>query len=95
MMDDVEYEEDDYDYSDFNSTSNSTLQFVKELHNITRDPGKMVKMICEVKNLDGNNTNSKVTFNWLKFSAPIPRNDRRITIKQINVNIFLLKILRL
>lgn len=83
-LEDLDYE-DDYDYGDFNSTSNGTLQFVKELTNVSRDAGKMIKMVCEVKNLDVNATNSKVTFNWLKFSVPILKNDRRITIKQINV----------
>lgn len=86
-LEDLDYE-DDYDYADFNSTANGTLQFVRELTNVTRDPGKMVKMICEVKNLDTNSTNSKVTFQWLKFTAPVPRNDKRIIIKQINVSWF-------
>lgn len=82
-VEDLDYDED-YDYGDFNSTGNGTLQFVKELTNVTRDPGKMVKLICEVKNLDTNATNSKVTFTWLKFSVPI-LTEKRISIKQINV----------
>lgn len=86
MVDDLDYEDDDYDYTDFNSTANGTLQFTKELTNITRDPGKTARMVCEVKNLDTNSTVSKVTFNWLKFSAPVPRNDRRISVKTINVS---------
>lgn len=89
FADELDYE-DDYDYAEFNFTTNGTLQFVRELTNLTRDPGKMVRMVCEVKNLAENST--KVTFNWLKFSAPIPRNDRRITIKQINVICFIIEI---
>lgn len=82
---------DDYDYTDVNSTANGTLQFIRELTNLTRDPGRTVKMVCEVKNLDTNATSSKVTFNWLKFSAPVPRSDRRISIKQINVIVVFIK----
>lgn len=88
-LEDLDYEEDDYDYTDFNSTANGTLQFVRELINVTRDPGRTVKLICEVKNSDTNATNSKVTFNWLKFGAPIPKSDRRISVKQIHVIVVL------
>ncbi|XP_074031673.1 tyrosine-protein kinase transmembrane receptor Ror isoform X2 [Leptinotarsa decemlineata] len=74
-----EYEEDDEDYEDFsniNSTSNGSLVFINELYNITRDPGKQVKLVCEVKNSDTNNTNSKVSFNWRHNEVPIDSNDR-------------------
>ncbi|KAG5876171.1 hypothetical protein JTB14_015726 [Gonioctena quinquepunctata] len=72
-----EYEEDDEDYEDFssiNSTSNGSLVFINELLNITRDPGKQAKLVCEVK--DVNNTNGRVSFNWRHNEVPIDSNDR-------------------
>ncbi|CAG9821424.1 unnamed protein product [Phaedon cochleariae] len=68
---DYEDEEVDDDFPNINSTSNGSLVFISELYNLTRDPGKLVKMVCEVKNLDTNNTNSKVSFKWRHNNTPI------------------------
>ncbi|CAH0549358.1 unnamed protein product [Brassicogethes aeneus] len=75
--DDEDYNEDyDEDFSNLNSTSaNGTLIFVKELTNITRDPGKLLKLTCEVQTLDLNNTN-KITIKWRQNEAPIEIKNR-------------------
>lgn len=70
-----EYEDDDYDeFTNFNITSNSTLQFTKKLMNITKDSGTTVKLVCEVQNLDPNNT--KVTFRWKHNEVPLQSDDK-------------------
>lgn len=61
-----------------------TLHFTKELKNITRDVGRMVRMVCEVKNVHPNATNQTVKFKWYKFSAPIT--DERVTIARLKKN---------
>ncbi|XP_060534424.1 tyrosine-protein kinase transmembrane receptor Ror-like isoform X2 [Cylas formicarius] len=73
-----EYE--DEDFSNLNSTSNGTLVIVKGLTNITRDPGKTAKIVCEVQNLDLNSTN-KVTFIWRINEVPVTTESNRIKVK--------------
>lgn len=65
VSEDYENNEDDYDeYSNSSATYNGTLEITKKLVNITKDPGTMVRFVCEVQNIDTNNTNSKVKFRW-------------------------------
>nr|CAI5830641.1 unnamed protein product [Callosobruchus analis] len=51
-----------------------TLVFLKHLENVTSHEGKMIRLECEVKNLDTNSSNSKVTFNWRHNGAPANAN---------------------
>ncbi|CAG9853530.1 unnamed protein product [Phyllotreta striolata] len=95
-----EYDEDDEDYDDFsnvNSTSNGTLAFIAELSNVTRDGGKLVKFVCEVKQLDLNHTNHKVSFNWRHNGVPVDANDRFKIRNKGKENVFssILRILKL
>ena len=57
--------------------------FLKVLTNITRDPGKTVKFICQVHNLDQNN--SKVNFSWKINEVPLTLDDSRIKVKNFKV----------
>ncbi|VEN42632.1 unnamed protein product [Callosobruchus maculatus] len=74
-QEDYPYEDDtDLDYEDspnINSTTNATLVFLKQLENVTSPEGKMVRLECEVKNLDTNSSNSKVSFSWRHNGAPV------------------------
>ncbi|XP_057651083.1 tyrosine-protein kinase transmembrane receptor Ror-like isoform X2 [Diorhabda carinulata] len=72
-----EYEDDeDYeDISNINSTSNGSLTFITKLSNVTRNVGKAAKFVCEVKNLDTNHTNSKVSISWRHF-VPVETNEK-------------------
>ncbi|KAJ8931385.1 hypothetical protein NQ314_015710, partial [Rhamnusium bicolor] len=65
-----------------------SLIFTKELVNVTRDPGKVVKLICEVQNLDTNNT-IRVSFNWKHNEVPVEY-DNRFRIKNVKIkdNVF-------
>ncbi|XP_025834764.1 inactive tyrosine-protein kinase transmembrane receptor ROR1-like, partial [Agrilus planipennis] len=81
--DDYEGDTDDYlDPNSLSSSSNGSIQFVKELNNITRSSGKTLKLKCEVKLVDLNSTNSKVNFTWYRNSGHLPE-DSRITVKNI------------
>lgn len=53
-----------------------TLQFVKELSNITKNSGETIKLRCEVKQITLNSSNQKVQFEWLQNSAPIIKGKR-------------------
>lgn len=64
ISEDYEETEDYEDYSNANSTYNGTLEFTKRLLNLTKDPGTLVRFVCEVQNSDINNTNGKVKFRW-------------------------------
>ncbi|KAK5638287.1 hypothetical protein RI129_012582 [Pyrocoelia pectoralis] len=78
---DVEDDYDDYeDIAQGNLTVNGSLQFIKELTNLTKQSGKTVKLICEVKNLDVNSTNTKVQFTWRQNYAEV-KESRRFIIK--------------
>ncbi|KAK9739895.1 Immunoglobulin I-set domain [Popillia japonica] len=71
-----EYEEDyddhDYDdYTDINTTPNGTLQFLRELTNVTKTAGDTVKLRCEIKNSDPNSSNTQVTVRWFMDFAQI------------------------
>ncbi|XP_056631245.1 tyrosine-protein kinase transmembrane receptor Ror-like isoform X2 [Diorhabda sublineata] len=72
-----EYEDDeDYeDISNINSTSNGSLTFITKLSNVTRNVGKAAKFVCEVKNLDTNHTNSKVSISW-RHLVPVETNEK-------------------
>ncbi|KRT86226.1 Immunoglobulin, partial [Oryctes borbonicus] len=82
-----EYDEDleddgDYaDYTDINTTPNGTLQFLRELTNVTKSAGETVKLRCEIKNLDPNTTNSLIAVKWLMDFAPIsPHGNKKIKV---------------
>ena len=51
-----------------------TLQFLKELTNVTKSVGDTVKLRCEVKNLDANP--SKVAIKWKLNYASIIESKR-------------------
>uniref|UniRef100_A0A1Y1M7M7 receptor protein-tyrosine kinase n=1 Tax=Photinus pyralis TaxID=7054 RepID=A0A1Y1M7M7_PHOPY len=78
VEDDYEYDYDDIAQANF--TANGTLQFIKDLTNITKPSGKTVTLTCEVKNLDANSTNTRVQFTWRKNNAKIDES-KRIVIK--------------
>lgn len=72
--------------------------FNRELTNLTKESGKMVKLICEVQNLDANNTNSRVSFVWKLNEVPV-ETDNRFKIRNVKVRgairyVFLLKVYR-
>ncbi|XP_049824596.1 tyrosine-protein kinase transmembrane receptor Ror-like isoform X2 [Aethina tumida] len=71
---DDEFADEDYDedFSNLTSTTpNGTLFFIQELHNTTKDSGiKNLKLTCEVRNNDINNTN-KINFMWRKNEAQV------------------------
>ncbi|XP_063927006.1 tyrosine-protein kinase transmembrane receptor Ror-like [Zophobas morio] len=70
-----DYEEEEDDKAATNSSSNATLVFTKRLENVTVDVGqKVVKLVCEVQNLDANGT--RVTFSWRKNNAPVEKSGR-------------------
>ncbi|XP_018562760.1 tyrosine-protein kinase transmembrane receptor Ror isoform X1 [Anoplophora glabripennis] len=71
-----DYDEEIEDLSNINSTSNGTLVFTRELTNLTRESGKMAKLICEAQNLDTNNTNGRVGFVWKLNEVPVETDDR-------------------
>lgn len=77
--DDID-DEDDYndEYLELNSTTNGTLQFVRELGNLTKTTGDSIKLRCEVKNL--NISFPKVQFAWYHDFVQIT-NSKRIKIK--------------
>jgi hypothetical protein len=82
---DNEYEEYDDDdiITALNTSTNSTLVFTRPMENVTADPGaKLVKLVCEVQNLDPNNT--KVTFTWRKNNAPVDKN-KHVNVKTLKV----------
>ncbi|KAK9880670.1 hypothetical protein WA026_011907 [Henosepilachna vigintioctopunctata] len=77
---DDEYEED-IEECEESPYSNGTLKFTSDkLKNTTRDPGKIVKFICEVENLDNS---TKATISWHKYTVPIEANSPKIQIKNV------------
>lgn len=79
-----------------------TLHFIKELANITKHSGKNVTLRCEVKEIERNQTKSKIQFKWLQNYAEIKENAKfRIKNKvnwQISLDIiipFLFSLIRL
>lgn len=64
-----------------------TLQFLKELTNITKNSGEILKLRCDVKVLDANLTLSKIRTNWLHNEAPIDTSVKRIFIKTVPVSV--------
>lgn len=58
--------------------------FTRELTNLTRESGKMVKLICEAQNLDTNNTNGRVSFVWKLNEVPV-ESDNRFKIRVVKV----------
>ncbi|RZC33210.1 tyrosine-protein kinase transmembrane receptor Ror-like [Asbolus verrucosus] len=78
--DDYDEDYDEEEASPVNSTANSTLIFTRQLENVTANAGdKVVKLVCEVQNLDPNN-DSKVTFAWRKNLASVDKS-KRISVK--------------
>ncbi|XP_066251770.1 tyrosine-protein kinase transmembrane receptor Ror-like isoform X2 [Euwallacea similis] len=82
--DDEDYEEDneeDYEdeHSTENTTSNGTLTFIQSLLNVTKDPEKTARFVCQVHNSDPNNT--KVNFVWKINEMPVKGGGNRIKIR--------------
>lgn len=77
-----EYEtdgEDEY-FENTTFTNNGTLNFTRQLRNITTDAGKQVKLVCIVENFyNVSSDQPKVTFQWKKNEVPI-ENSKRIKI---------------
>lgn len=66
-----------------------TLQFLRELTNVTKSTGETVKLRCEIKNLDANNTvNTDIHVKWLMDFAPITsQSNKRIKVFTVRLSI--------
>ncbi|KAL3271515.1 hypothetical protein HHI36_021994 [Cryptolaemus montrouzieri] len=63
-----EYEEE-IEECENSAITNGTLRFISDkLKNVTKDPGKVVRFICEVENLDNS---SEINIHWLQNTLPI------------------------
>ncbi|XP_044261607.1 tyrosine-protein kinase transmembrane receptor Ror-like [Tribolium madens] len=75
---DNDYDDYDEDLIPHNSSTNNTLVFIRSLTNLSIDATtKTIRLLCEVQNLDLNNTN-RVSITWRKNNVPVERNDRII-----------------
>ncbi|KAJ8916666.1 hypothetical protein NQ315_000311 [Exocentrus adspersus] len=82
-----EYDDDADALSNTNSTSNGTLVFTKGLTNVTRDSGKMAKLVCEAQTLDAGTNGTaagRVNFVWKLNEVPVEPDDR-IKIRNVKV----------
>lgn len=89
--------EDDYEEEveecDTNAMTNGTLKFTSERpKNITRDPGKMVKFVCQVENLD--NT-TEVDIEWHKDTVLLEEKGSKIQIKTMREKNFVKSVLKI
>lgn len=68
-------DESEEDYEETTNSTNSSLQLLVGLKNISRSAGKNLKLTCTVLNSDINNTN--VNFTWKKNEVLIDKSENR------------------